>query len=116
MDFSKIVKDKLKDKKMSVRALCKKIKLDSSFFSKVLREERNPPSDEKIIVKIAEILDIDPVKLIFSAGRIPEKYQKIFCEDEFIADLIEKIEKPKKKVIHPEKEKKFIHPISEELL
>jgi len=117
MNFSKIVKEKLKDKKMSVRTLCKKVKLDPSFFSKVLRGERNPPSDENIIIKIAEVLNIDPVKLIFSAGRIPEKYQNIFCDENFITNLIEKFEKPKRKVaIQPAREKEIVQPISEELL
>jgi len=116
MYFSKIVKDKLKEKKMSVRTLCKKVKLDASFFSKVLRGERNPPSDENTIIKIAEVLNIDPVKLIFSAGRIPEKFQDIFCDENFVMNLIEKFKKPKKKIPQPKIEKETVQPISEELL
>ncbi|MDI6642370.1 MAG: helix-turn-helix transcriptional regulator, partial [Elusimicrobiota bacterium] len=70
--FTKVIKEKLKEKNLSIRALCRKIQLDASFFSKVLKGERKPPSDEKIIYKIAQVLELDPIKLLFYVGRIPE--------------------------------------------
>lgn len=116
--FAKVIKEKLKEKNLSIRALCRKVKLDASFLSKVLNGERNPPSDEKIIYKIAEVLDIDPIKLVFYTGRIPEKLQSMFYNDEFIDNLLNSTKKQSerkqiKKFIY---KKPIITEISEELL
>ena len=85
--FVKSVKDKLKEKNISVRSLCKNVGLDASLFAKVLKGKRNPPFDERIITKIARQLDIEPVKLVFYTGHIPEKWMSIFCSDDFITGL-----------------------------
>lgn len=118
--FAKVVKEKLIAKNLSVRALCRKVKLDASFFSKILKGERNPPSDEKVIYRIAEVLDIDPLKLVLYTGRIPEALQDMFYQDEFIDILLNNAKKTsgkKQKIstkIHPEKP--VPKEISEELL
>lgn len=85
--FIKSVKEKLREKNISVRSLCKNAGLDASLFAKVLKGKRNPPFDEKVITKIARQLDVEPVKLIFYTGHIPEKWMGIFCSDDFINRL-----------------------------
>lgn len=74
--FIKAVKEALERKGWSMRRAAREAGLDSSFLSKVLGGKRNPPSDEKAIVRLAQKLDIDPDSLIIYAGRIPAKYQK----------------------------------------
>lgn len=74
--FIKAVKEALKGKGWSMRKAAREAGLDSSFLSKVLSGKRNPPSDEKVIVRLAQKLDIEPDSLIIYAGRIPAKYQK----------------------------------------
>lgn len=73
--FSGLIKERLKKKNISLRSLAKKIGLDPSFLSKVLAGKRNPPSDEKSLLKLARCLDCNPDMLVLSAGRIPRKYQ-----------------------------------------
>lgn len=117
--FTKVIKEKLKEKNLSVRALCRKIQLDASFFSKVLKGERNPPSDEKTIYKIAQVLELNPIKLLFYAGRIPEALQSMFYNDEFIDSLLLCKKSPEKRQIRKPVQKETVvkrEEISEELL
>lgn len=74
--FIRAVKEALKRKGWSMRNAAREAGLDSSFLSKVLNGKRNPPSDERAIVRLAQKLDIDPDSLVIYAGRIPAKYQK----------------------------------------
>lgn len=74
--FNEAVKEALKRKGWSMRRAAREAGLDSSFLSKVLSGKRNPPSDEKAIVRLAQKLDLDPDSLVIYAGRIPAKYQK----------------------------------------
>lgn len=74
--FIKAVKEALKKKGWSMRRAAREAGLDSSFLSKVLSGKRNPPSDERAIVRLAQKLDLDPDSLVIYAGRIPAKYQR----------------------------------------
>lgn len=74
--FINAVKEALKRKGWSMRRAAREAGLDSSFLSKVLSGKRNPPSDERVIVRLAQKLDVDPDSLVIYAGRIPAKYQK----------------------------------------
>ena len=74
--FIKAVKEALKKKGWSMRRTAREAGLDSSFLSKVLNGKRNPPSDEKVIVRLAQKLDLNSDSLVIYAGRIPAKYQK----------------------------------------
>ena len=74
--FIKAVKEALKKKGWSMRRAAREAGLDSSFLSKVLSGKRNPPSDERVIIRLAQKLDIDSDSLVIYAGRIPAKYQR----------------------------------------
>jgi len=100
-EFSRLIKESLKKKNISLRELSRQCKLDVSFLSKILNSKRNPPSSEKDIRRIAKLLDILPEKLIFASGRIPEELQEVFSEEEFI-DLILRRKKESKKEIKKE--------------
>ncbi len=58
---------------MSLRKFANKSELGVSFLSKFLNDKRNPSTNEKDLKKIAKVLDISEVRLIFSAGRIPSQ-------------------------------------------
>jgi transcriptional regulator with XRE-family HTH domain len=73
--FGKLVKDNLRQRNISLRQLSRNVGLDPSFLSKVLAGKRNPPSEERSLVKIAHCLDCDADALVLSAGRIPKRYQ-----------------------------------------
>ncbi len=74
--FIKAIREALEKKGWSMRRAAREAGLDSSFLSKVLSGKRNPPSDERVIIRLAQKLDIDPDSLVIYAGRIPARYQK----------------------------------------
>jgi len=85
--FIKSIIQGMKEKKIGVRNLARSCGLDASFISKMMQGKRNPPSDEKIIIKIADILSIDPVMLVIYAGRIPSSLQHLFESPSFVKTL-----------------------------
>lgn len=87
MNFAKFIKKSIEAKHLSVRSVAKQIGVDASFFSKVLSGKRSPPSDEKILRKLAKVISVDPVYLIFLAGRIPSEFQDLFLSEHFISLL-----------------------------
>ncbi len=84
MNFSKFVKKALAEKKLGVREVSRQIGVDASFFSKVLAGKRSPPSEERIIKKLAKVIGVNHVYLFFIAGRIPSELREMFLNDEFI--------------------------------
>lgn len=74
--FNRAIKEALKKKSWSIRKLARELNLEPGILSRILRGERNPPSNERIIVKLAQKLNIDPDTLVIYTGRIPLKYQK----------------------------------------
>lgn len=88
--FVKLVNDKIKEQRLSIRKIAKEIGLDPSFFSKVLSGKRSPPTDDKILKKLAELLNIDPLLLIISTGTIPSELQSIMERPEFIQQIRKK--------------------------
>lgn len=85
--FIKSITLGMKEKNIGVRNLARSCGLDASFISKMIQGKRNPPCDEKIIIKIANILSIDPVMLIIYAGRIPSSLQHLFESPSFVKTL-----------------------------
>ncbi|MBI5631414.1 MAG: helix-turn-helix transcriptional regulator [Elusimicrobia bacterium] len=60
---------------LTLRGLCRAADLDPSFFSKVLAGKRSPPWDEAVLRRLAEVLQLDPVELILSTGRLPSEWR-----------------------------------------
>jgi transcriptional regulator with XRE-family HTH domain len=87
-EFINLVKVHLEKNRCSLRELARQCNLDVSFLSKILSGKRNPPSSEKDIRKIAEVLKINSDRLLFAAGRIPSNFQKIFNNENFVGKLI----------------------------
>jgi transcriptional regulator with XRE-family HTH domain len=71
VDFFQLFNRQLKAKKMSIREVARQADIDPSLLAKVLRGERNPPNDEKIVRRLAKVLSVDPCHLLLSVGRIP---------------------------------------------
>ena len=86
--FVKIITSKMKEKNMGVRRLARECGIDASFISKVIQGKRNPPTDEKIIEKIAAVLLIDPTMLMIYTGRIPSSLQLVLENESFVDGLV----------------------------
>lgn len=89
--FVKIITSKMKEKNIGVRQLARECGVDASFISKVIQGKRNPPTDEKIIKKIASFLSIDPVMLTIYTGRIPSSLQMVLENQLFVNNLLKNI-------------------------
>lgn len=82
--FIKIVQEHMQKKNLSLRQVARFVGIDPSFLSKVLLGKRNPPSNEEILKKFAELFEVEPIYLIFSAGLIPSNLQSKFENPKFI--------------------------------
>lgn len=69
---------------IGVRELARASGVDPSFISKILSGERNPPSDEEVLRKMAQALKVDPDFLMLTAGRAPEWLSEKLCEGGFL--------------------------------
>lgn len=74
--FGKFLRNIRIKAKLSQRDLASKIGVDFTYLSKIENDRMAPPSEETII-KIAEILEEDPDKLIIMANKIPSDYKEI---------------------------------------
>ena len=65
---------------LGLRALCRAVGLDPSFFSKVLSGKRSPPGEDAVLRSLAAVLGVDPVRLILSTGRLPAELESLWRE------------------------------------
>lgn len=72
---------------VGLRALCREVGLDPSFFSKVLAGKRSPPSEEDVLRRIAEALGLDAAELVVSAGRIPREWRALWKDPDLFRDI-----------------------------
>lgn len=87
LPFAQLVRSRMEERGVGLRQLCREVGVDPSYFSKVLMSKRNPPTEENVLEKIAQALDMDGPHLIVSAGRIPRQWRRIWDEP----DLFRKI-------------------------
>ena len=87
LPFARLVRERMEERGTGLRELCRAVGLDPSFFSKVLANKRNPPSEERVLRRIAEELDIDPPRLVVAAGRVPSEWKRIW-EDDTLFDSV----------------------------
>jgi len=79
--FAKLVRERMESRGLGLRELCRGAGLDPSFFSKVLAGKRNPPSEELVLRRIAERLELDAPRLIVAAGRIPYEWRRVWTDE-----------------------------------
>lgn len=87
LPFSELVERRMRERGLSLRAVCREAKLDASFFSKVLSGKRSPPSEESVLRKLASVLGVDPIEMIVSTGRIPSEWQPLFRDPAVLSSL-----------------------------
>lgn len=85
--FINLVTAKMRGQRISIRKVAREAGLDPSFFSKVLLGKRSPPSDEKVLRKLAKLLRMDPSLLIISTGTIPSELQPFMEKPEFLKQI-----------------------------
>jgi transcriptional regulator with XRE-family HTH domain len=88
--FAAMVKGGMERRGLGLRELCRETGVDPSFLSKVLAGKRNPPSEEDVLRRLAQALEIEPARLIAGAGRIPSEWSRLY-EDEGAFDSVDRI-------------------------
>lgn len=83
--FVDTLKQALWQERMNPRQLALSIDVSPSLVTRILAGERNPPSDA-LIAKIAEVLNLDPDKLLMEAGRPPRFLTGFLCATRPITD------------------------------
>lgn len=83
--FSRLVGDALAARGLGLREFCRRADLDPSFFSKVLAGKRNPPSDEAVLRRLAEVLGLSPVATIVAAGLIPTDWNALWSDPDLLS-------------------------------
>ena len=89
--FAAIVEQELERSSLSLRGLCRRAGTDPSFLSKVLRGKLPPPTDEKLLKRMAKALGLDALTLIISTGMIPSEMRS---DPESIKRLLERRDIP----------------------
>jgi lambda repressor-like predicted transcriptional regulator len=85
--FSRLVAAGMARRGVGLRELCRRAELDPSFLSKVLAGKRNPPSEEKVLRRVAAALELDPVEVIVSAGLIPTDWGALRSDPELLRSV-----------------------------
>ncbi|MBI4054545.1 MAG: helix-turn-helix transcriptional regulator [Elusimicrobia bacterium] len=85
--FRQRVREGMRAKGIGLRDFCRQVNLDPSFFSKVLSGKRSPPSEEQVLRRMSEVLELDPLELILSAGRIPAELSSQVARPGFSSQL-----------------------------
>jgi transcriptional regulator with XRE-family HTH domain len=83
--FSRRVAEGLKRRGLTLREFCRAVRIDASFFSKVLAGKRSPPVEEDVLRRIAAVLELDAAELVVSAGRIPSEWSGLANDKELFA-------------------------------
>lgn len=88
-EFGIYLKQLRKDKKISQRALADLIGIDFTYLSKIESGVMPPPAEERII-KIAEVLKIDPDELLIIARKVPSDFNNIILQDKNVPIFLRK--------------------------
>lgn len=85
--FAERVSRAMRERGVTLRALCREVGLDASFFSKVLAGKRSPPVEEEVVRRIASSLALDPAELVVAAGRIPSEWRGVWADPSLFAKM-----------------------------
>lgn len=73
--FGQMLREFRRTKNISQRELAEKIAVDFSYISKI-ENDRLPPPAADTIVKICEVLDVPPERLLVLTGKMPSEMQE----------------------------------------
>lgn len=85
--FPELVRRRMREQGLGLREVCRRARLDASFFSKVLSGKRSPPWDEAALRRLAGALDLGETLLIVSAGRVPTEWADLLQDPAVIESL-----------------------------
>lgn len=87
--FGEYLRELRKEKKVTQRRLAELVGIDFTYISKIENGSMDPPAEDKII-RIAEVLGVEPDELILAAKKVPSSYKKIIVENEHVPVFLRK--------------------------
>jgi transcriptional regulator with XRE-family HTH domain len=79
--FVRLLRKAVAQQKLSLRDIGRRIGVSTAYMSRLINKQRGQPADE-IIIKLEEVLDIQPRGLLFDAvGRHDSVASKVFKRD-----------------------------------
>ena len=93
--FGEQVKKLRKEKRITQLELAQQIGVDFTYISKIENNKTIHSPSEKIIRKIAEVLETDAEKLILLADKVPQNLQETIVNDseDFVASFLRAVPK-----------------------
>lgn len=85
--FGNKIKDARKSRGLSQRQLAEQVNIDYSYLSKIERGKVDPPS-EKVLLDIAEVLEIDNDELLYLAEKAPSDLDEVITEAPYIPSIL----------------------------
>jgi len=85
--FGELIRAERKRRGYTLQAFARTVDLSVAFISQIERGQMSPPSEGKII-KIAEVLELNPDELLVNLGRVPSDiYELILKNPQLISEL-----------------------------
>ncbi|HVE13614.1 MAG TPA: helix-turn-helix transcriptional regulator [Elusimicrobiota bacterium] len=85
--FAAWVRERMRERGLGLRELCRAAKVDPSFLSKVLAGKRSPPWEEDVLRRMAGVLEVEAPRLIVLAGRVPSEWERLMRDAELFRSL-----------------------------
>lgn len=88
-EFGGMLRSLRKQHKITQRQLAALVGIDYTYISKIESGTMDPPAEDKII-RMAELLHVDPEELILTAKKVPSTFQKLITENSDVPVFLRK--------------------------
>lgn len=88
--FGELLRNIRRSKGISQRELASKVSVDFSYISK-LENDRIPPPAADTIVKICEVLDVQPEVLLSITGKLPSEIKELISSNPKALEFLRRI-------------------------
>lgn len=76
---------------VGLNELCRKVKISSSYLSKIERGLETHAPSEEVVTTLAEVLGLDVSEMLLLAGKIPSDVKEAILADATMPELIRAI-------------------------
>ncbi|GAA3405829.1 helix-turn-helix domain-containing protein [Paenibacillus hodogayensis] len=91
-EFGELLRSLRKQHKITQRQLAALVGIDFTYISKIESGTMDPPAEDKII-RIAEVLQVEPEQLILKAKKVPATFHKLITENSDVPLFLRKASK-----------------------
>lgn len=88
-EFGERLRNLRKQQKVTQRQLAALVGIDFTYISKIESGTMDPPAEDKII-RMAEVLRVEPEELILAAKKVPTTFQRLITENSDVPVFLRK--------------------------